>query len=83
MICYRTVSKCKMYIIELIIKFLNKRKAVNKKISYYTASENKILEETEPCEHTFRPVDSTGMILACIKCGFVVNMNDNKNEDIL
>ena len=77
-------SRCKMYIIELIIKFLNKRKQnTTSKVSYYEAENvtDKVPEDS--CEHVFRPVDSTGMILACIKCGFVVNMNDNQNEDIL
>lgn len=69
----------KMYIIELIIKLINKRKKTSeKKISYYTNQQ--LTEPEEVCEHVFRPVDSTGMVLACIKCGFVVNMNDNQNE---
>ena len=68
-----------MYIIELIIKLINKRKKTSeKKISYYTNQQ--LTEPEEACEHVFRPVDSTGMVLACIKCGFVVNMNDNQNE---
>lgn len=76
-------SRCKMYIIEKIIKLINKHKKINQKtISYYTNQEEPITVE-EKCEHVLRPVDSTGMVLACIKCGFVVNMNDNQNEDIL
>ena len=71
-----------MYIIELIIKHINKRKYKEPKISYYTKQVDPIIQD-ETCEHILRPVDSTGMILACIKCGFVVNMNDNQNEDIL
>lgn len=68
-----------MYIIELIIKLINKRKKTSeKKVSYYTNQQP--IEQEESCEHVFRPVDSTGMVLACIKCGFVVNMNDNQNE---
>lgn len=70
-----------MYIVELIIKFLNRRKKQESKVSYYTNQIEPNQEET--CEHIFRPVDSTGMVLACIKCGFVVNMNDNQNEDNL
>ncbi len=70
-----------MYIIELIIKLINKRKRKNN-VSYYTNQTNEEQEE-ETCEHVFRPVDSTGQVLACIKCGFVVNMNDNQNEDNL
>ncbi len=28
-------------------------------------------DEYENCEHVFMPVDSTGEVLACTKCGFV------------
>ena len=81
--CFRTDSRCKMYIIEKIIKLINKRKQTGEKpISYYTNQDEQIQVE-EACEHVLRPVDSTGMVLACIKCGFVVNMNDNQNEDNL
>ena len=71
-----------MYIIEFFIKLWNKRKKQKPKVSYYT-NQVDIEEPSEPCEHVLRPVDSTGMILACIKCGFVVNMNDNQEEDSL
>ena len=82
-ICFRMDSRCRMYIIELIIKLLNKRKQTGEpKVSYYTNQKEESLQE-EVCEHVLRPVDSTGMVLACIKCGFVVNMNDNQNEGML
>lgn len=29
-------------------------------------------EDEENCEHEFRPVDSTGEVLACIKCGYII-----------
>ena len=45
-----------MYIIELFIKWLNKNKR----------------GEGATCRHNFMPVDSTGNVLACTKCGFVV-----------
>ena len=78
------VLRCRMYIVELIIKFLKKRKQNQEnKVSYYTNQVEDDVIQNEQCEHILRPVDSTGMILACIKCGFVVNMNDNQNEDIL
>ena len=28
------------------------------------------------CEHHFMPIDSTGLTLACTKCGFVVKKKD-------
>ncbi len=70
-----------MYIIELIIKFISKHQNKND-VQYFLTGENTTQQE-EKCEHVLRPVDSTGMILSCIKCGFVVNMNDNQNEDNL
>lgn len=32
----------------------------------------KDIDEALNCEHNFMPVDSTGLVLACTKCGFVV-----------
>ena len=58
-----------MYIIEVFIKWLNKRqtkKRVMEKTSF------KEVDEAITCEHNFMPVDSTGLTLACTKCGFVV-----------
>ncbi len=69
-----------MYIIESIIKLINKyRKKPEVQPFNITDTEQ---PADEQCEHVFRPVDSTGKVLACIKCGFVVNMN-NQNEDDL
>ena len=68
-----------MYIIELIIKLLNKHKTKPDIQSFISGDTD---QTDEKCEHVLRPVDSTGMVLACIKCGFVVNMN-NQNEDDL
>jgi len=55
-----------MYIIELIVKkfFSHTQGYVKPK-----AHEE---EESERCEHVFMPIDSTGEILACRKCGAVV-----------
>lgn len=33
-------------------------------------------DEALTCEHNFMPVDSTGLILACTKCGFVIKSQD-------
>lgn len=40
------------------------------------------IETSEDCEHVFLPVDSTGEILACSKCGLVVNKKDMKDINI-
>ena len=38
-------------------------------------------DEALTCNHKFMPVDSTGKVLACTKCGFVVQSRDNKQEE--
>lgn len=61
-----------MYLIELIIK------------KFFTKSNGYIKPQTEEeqeesrCEHVFMPIDSTGEILACRKCGVVVQKNKLK-----
>ena len=66
-----------MYILEVFIKWLNKRETkeiMPKKPSF------KEEDEALTCAHKFMPVDSTGEVLACIKCGFVVKKGNNKQE---
>ena len=73
-----------MYIIELFIKWLNKNKrgtsanpdntlkeGVNMNIDGEITTEPPV-DEALTCEHNFMPVDSTGLVLACTKCGFVI-----------
>ena len=63
-----------MYIIEIFTKWLNKRQqkeVVPEKPNYEEQ------DEALTCEHNFMPVDSTGLVLACTKCGFVVKKNEN------
>ena len=62
-----------MYIFEVFVKLLNKRQTkevIPEKPSYEEE------DEALTCEHNFMPVDSTGMVLACTKCGFVVKNKD-------
>ena len=33
------------------------------------------IDDSKNCEHIFMPIDSTGLTLACTKCGFVVKKN--------
>ena len=58
-----------MYIFEVFAKWLNKRqtKEIKPEKPNYTE-----IDEALYCEHNFMPIDSTGLILACTKCGFVV-----------
>jgi hypothetical protein len=63
-----------MYILEVFVKWLNKRQ------SNEAIPEKPIFDEVDEalsCEHNFMPIDSTGLILACTKCGFVVKKNNN------
>jgi len=63
-----------MYIIEKFIKWLNKRET---KDPIYTKHNYYEVDEALTCEHKFMPIDSTGDVLACTKCGFVVKKNEN------
>ena len=58
-----------MYIIEIFIKWLNKRQTKERVMEKPSFKE---VDEALTCEHNFMPVDSTGLTLACTKCGFVV-----------
>ena len=73
-----------MYIIELFIKWLNKNKRGtsanpdnNLKEGVRLNQDGEILtkrfeDSAAVCNHNFMPVDSTGLVLACTKCGFVI-----------
>ncbi len=58
-----------MYIFEVFIKWLNKRQTKEQKSEKPVYTD---VDEALTCEHNFMPVDSTGEVLACTKCGFVV-----------
>ena len=62
-----------MYIFEVFIKWLNKRQTKEIKPEKPNIEE---IDEALTCEHNFMPVDSTGLILACTKCGFVVKKKE-------
>lgn len=68
-----------MYLFELITKYI-KGKKYTRKSDFDPFAEDKTEEEC--CEHVFLPVDSTGEILACSKCGLVVNKKDLKDKNI-
>jgi hypothetical protein len=58
-----------MYILEVFIKWLNKRQTKEIIPEKPTFEE---VDEALNCDHNFMPIDSTGLTLACTKCGFVV-----------
>ena len=62
-----------MYILEVFIKWLNKRQT-KEIIPEKPTFED--VDEALTCDHNFMPVDSTGLTLACTKCGFVVKERD-------
>ena len=62
-----------MYLLELIVKWINPKKKYEAKNSYDPFLED---EETEECcEHVFLPIDSSGKTLACSKCGMIIKNN--------
>ena len=64
-----------MYIIELIVKLLNKRKMQPQK-----SVEPEQTDYENVCEHTFFPIDSTGETLACSKCGLVIKNSEQERK---
>ena len=56
-----------MYIIELFFKIFEdlKKKKIRKEEPF----------EYEKCDHTFFPIDSTGKVLACSKCGEILKVD--------
>lgn len=62
-----------MYIVELFVKWLNKRQSKEVKPE---KPDFKEVDDALTCEHNFMPVDSTGLVLACTKCGFVVKKKE-------
>lgn len=78
-----------MYLIELLFKYLQKdkveniidklesEKAINPLNDTFTDNE----DESQNCEHTFMPIDSTGETFACSKCGLVINKKVYENRN--
>ncbi len=70
-----------MYILELFVKWLNKNKrgdGANPYNIYAAKDVAKDEDEALICNHNFMPVDSTGTVLACTKCGFVVKKRNKR-----
>lgn len=71
-----------MYFIEILVKYFKKDRFTevldeHDKNAALNPLENIPEEEFDPnCEHIFMPIDSTGEVLACSKCGLVVNKKD-------
>lgn len=61
-----------MYILEKLIKLITKFS--HKELIYNTPTDedNYELEDVIKCNHNFLPIDSTGEVFACSKCGYLV-----------
>lgn len=76
-----------MYFIELLVKYFKKDRFIevldeHDKNAALNPLENIPEEEFDPnCEHIFMPIDSTGEVLACSKCGLVVNKKDMRYKN--
>ena len=76
-----------MYFIELLVKYFKKDRFTevldeHDKNAALNPMENIPEEEFDPnCEHIFMPIDSTGEVLACSKCGLVVNKKDMRYKN--
>lgn len=69
-----------MYILELLVKFLQKDKVEDLIEKYENERAIDPLNEkfdteddSENCEHIFLPIDSTKETFACSKCGLVIS----------
>ena len=61
-----------MYIIEKLIKLYFKYKNKDEVIKVSNGINSDELEDVITCRHNFMPIDSTGKILACSKCGYLI-----------
>jgi hypothetical protein len=61
-----------MYIIEKLIKLYFKFKNRDENIKVSNGINSDELEDVVTCNHNFMPIDSTGRILACSKCGYLI-----------
>ncbi len=66
-----------MYIIEKLIKlYLTLTKKEERTIAFQENPDE--IEDFVTCQHNFMPIDSTGEILACSKCGYVIKKSKKK-----
>lgn len=72
-----------MYLFELITKYI-KGKRYRKSLDFdpFVQDEENDEFNSDECEHVFLPIDSSGEVLACSKCGLVVKREDLKDVNI-
>lgn len=61
-----------MYIIEKLIKIYFKLTKKEKNIVLPSNEDVSEIEDVITCNHNFMPIDSTGEILACSRCGYLI-----------
>ena len=69
-----------MYIIEKIIKLYLKYKNCGSSPVVIPETNDEAPEDIVECKHNFMPIDSTGNILACSKCGYLVKKERLKKK---
>lgn len=72
-------NRNKMYLIEIFIKWLNKNnrgRGANPHNIFKNEDLNNVDSTDENCIHNFFPIDSSGEILSCSKCGILIKKND-------
>ena len=62
-----------MYIIEKLIKTYKNLTEKRNKTQVPDMVDNYELEDVVTCNHNFLPIDSTGEMLACSKCGYLIS----------
>lgn len=70
-----------MYLFELIVRWIFPNKKYEAKRKFDPFAQDDIDTPTD-CEHVFLPIDSTGDVLSCSKCGLLVNKDDLKDINI-
>lgn len=70
-----------MYLFELIVRWIFPNKKYEPKKQFDPFAQDDI-ENSQDCEHIFLPIDSSGDVLACSKCGLVVKRKDLKDKNI-
>lgn len=72
-----------MYLFELITKYI-KGKRYKKELDFdpFAQDEEDLDLDSTNCTHVFLPIDSSGEVLACSKCGLVVKREDLKDVNI-
>lgn len=82
-----------MFIFEAVMKYLKKdrfkevleehdQKQSENLLNYIPLEADIETQDDLNCEHLFMPIDSTGEILACAKCGELCHKKDLKKKNI-